>query len=322
MNINRRGLFGTLFLHGLVLVLLILGGLTFPDPPPEEEGIMVNFGTDDTGFGFVEPKGDDTNAGNPELEIAQNVPEVVEETLPDPAPADPVYEEPAYEEPLPADNTQDVEETPIKEDPKPSAEEIRKQQEEIDRINREKEAERIKKIEEDRIRKEEEAERIKKAEEERIRKEEERARQEKADKISNMGQGAFGQQGVGEEDGSEGVNPGSGTNQGVTTGSPGAPNYGDGQGLGDKDWGLDGRNVLNKITPNLDNCSVTSRIVITVEIKVDQLGIVKSASVTKSTFTDNCINEAVLAAARRTKFNNDPNAAFQQTGWIKYTIEP
>lgn len=321
MNINRRGLFGTLFIHGLILALLILGGLTFPDPPPEEEGIMVNFGTDDSGFGFIEPKGDDTNAGNPELEIAQNVPEAVEESQPEPTPAEPVYEEP-----LPADNTQDVEETPIKEDPVPSAEELRQQREEADRIRKEREeterirkaeaeAERIRKVEEERIRKEAEAERQRKLEEERI-------KQEKADRINNMGQNAFGQQGVGGEDGSEGVTQGSG-NQGVTSGSAGAPNYGDGQGLGDGiSYGLGSRKALNTITPNLDNCQVTSRIVITVEIKVDQQGKVQSASVLKSTFTDNCINEAVLAAARRTKFSVDTKAAFQQTGWIKYTIEP
>lgn len=327
MNINRRGLFGTLFIHSLILALLILGGLTFPDPPPEEEGIMVNFGTDDTGFGFVEPRGDEANAGNPDLEIAQNVPEVIEETQPEPAPADPVYEDPVYEEPLPADNTQDVEEAPIKEDPVPSAEELRKQREETERIRKEREeaervrkaeaeAERIRKAEEERIRKEQEAERLRKLEEERV-------KQEKADRLNNMGQNAFGQQGVGEEDGSEGVTPGSGTNQGVTTGSTGAPNYGEGRGLGDGiSFGLGGRNVLNKITPNLDNCQVTSRIVITVEIKVDQQGIVKFASVKTSTFTDKCINDAVLAAAKRTKFNVDSKAAYQQTGWIKYTIEP
>jgi hypothetical protein len=34
-----------------------LQDLTFPDPPPEEEGILVNFGTDDTGFGHFEPMG-------------------------------------------------------------------------------------------------------------------------------------------------------------------------------------------------------------------------------------------------------------------------
>lgn len=310
MKVNRRGLFGTLFIHGLVLALLILGGLTFPDPPPEEEGIMVNFGTDDTGFGFIEPKGDDSNAGNPELEIAQNIPEVVEESLPDPAPAEPVYEEAT-----PVDNTQDVEEAPIKEDPKPTAEEIRKQQEEVERINKEKEVERVRKEEEDRVRREQEAERLRKEEEARV-------KQEKADRLSNMGQSTFGQQGVGDEDGSEGITSGNG-NQGVTTGSPGAPNYGDGQGLGDGNtYGLGGRNALNKISPDVENCQVTSRIVVKVEIQVDRQGKVIVASVLTSTYSDNCIYEAVIAAAKKTKFNIDPNAAFKQTGWIKYTIQP
>ena len=293
------------------MALLLLGGLTFPDPPPEEEGIMVNFGTDDTGFGFIEPKGDESNAGNPELEIAQVVPEVVEESQPEPAPVDPVYEDP-----LPVDNTQDVEETPIKEDPKPTAEEIRKQQEEVERIRKEEEDERIRKAEEDRIRQEQEAERLRQEEEERI-------RQEKADRLNNMGKNTFGQQGVGEDEGSEGIKPGTGTNQGVTTGSPDAPNYGDGSGLGDGiSFGLGGRNVVDKITPNVDNCQVTSRIVVKVEIQVDRQGNVILASVLTSTFSDKCIYDAVVAAARKTKFNSDPNAAYKQTGWIKYTIEP
>lgn len=325
MNLSGRGLFGTILVHVLVLVLLILGGLTFPDPPPDEEGIMVNFGTDDTGFGFIEPKGDEENAGDPELEIAQAIPEVIEESIPDdPIPTEPVYEEPVYEEAVVKDNTQDIEETPIKEDPQPSAEEIRKQQEEADRIAREKEAERIRKEEEDRIKREQEAERLRREEEERIRLEQERILQEKADRISNLGSSAFGKQGVGTQEGTEGVNPGTGTNQGVTTGQPGATNYGDGRGLGDSgdSFGLEGRNALSKGTPNVDDCDITSRVIVTVSIQVDRQGNVLLASVKSSTFSDKCIWDACTAAARKTKFNNDPNAAYKQSGWIKYTIEP
>ncbi len=311
MKINGRGLFGTLFIHGLILALLILGGLTFPDPPPEEEGILVNFGTDDTGFGFIEPKGDESNAGNPELEITQAVTEVVEETIPDPVPADPVYTEAT-----PVDNTQDIEETPVKEDPKPTAEEIRKQQIENDRIRKEKDDERIRIETENRIKREEEAERIRLAEIERV-------KQEKIDRLDNMGKNTFGRQGVGVDDGSEGINPGTGTNQGVTTGTPDATNYGDGSGLGDGiSIGLGGRNAVNKISPNVDKCQVTSRIVVKVEIQVDRYGTVVVASVLESTFSDKCIYDAVIAAARKTKFNNDPNADFKQIGWIKYTIQP
>lgn len=320
MKVNRRGLFGTIFMHGLILVLLILGGLTFPDPPPEEEGILVNFGTDDTGFGFIEPKGDESNAGNPEPQIAQAVPEAVEESIPD----DPTPSEAVYEEAVVEDNTQDIEETPVKEDPKPTAEEIRKQQEELERIKREKEAERIKKEEEDRIaretaeriRQEQEAERIRLAEEARI-------EQEKAD-ISKRGENAFGNPGVGTEDGSEGINPGTGNNQGDPEGQAGAPNYGDGRGLGDSgdSFGLDGRNALRKGTPDVDNCDVTSKIVVTVEIQVDRQGNVVLASRGKANFSDQCIWNACIAAAKKTKFNIDPNAAYQQKGWIKYTIQP
>jgi colicin import membrane protein len=341
MKVNRRGLFGTIFMHGLVLALLILGGLTFPDPPPEEEGILVNFGTDDTGFGFIEPKGDESNAGNPEPQVAQAIPESVEESIPDdPAPSDPVYEEAAVEdnsveEAVIEDNTQDVEETPIKEDPKPTAEEIRKeqekirkQQEEADRIKKEKEDERIRNVEEDRLRKveeerikkEQEAERLRVAEAARIAQE----KQETANRLNNMGKNTFGNPGVGTEEGSEGINPGAGNNQGVLTGQADAPNYGEGRGLGDggDSFGLTGRNAVNKGTPDVDKCEVTSRIIVTVEIQVDRQGNVILASVLTSTFSEKCIYEAVVAAARKTKFNSDTNASFKQKGWIRYTIEP
>ena len=73
MKLSGKGLTGTIIIHVLILALLILGGLTFPIPPPEEEGILVNFGTDDTGFGNIEPEGDEENQGNPEPEMAEPV---------------------------------------------------------------------------------------------------------------------------------------------------------------------------------------------------------------------------------------------------------
>jgi colicin import membrane protein len=308
MKVSRRGLIGTLIIHGLVLALLILGGLTFPDPPPEEDGIMVNFGTDDTGYGFVEPKGDEANQGNPEPEVTEYIPEEVVQN----SPPDPVYEDTP-----PADNTQDVEEVVVKEDPKPTAEEIRQQQEKIERINKKKEEERLVRVEQERI------DRVAEAERQRV--EEERLKKEKqADKINKLGQNTFGRQGVGETEGSQGVKPGDGTNQGVVTGTPGATNYGDGSGLGDgASFGLGGRKVVGDLPkPNVEDCVVTSRIVVRVEIQVDRSGNVMSASVLKATFSDNCIWNVVIQAARETKFSSNQNAAFKQTGWIEYTIEP
>ena len=120
---------GTIVTHGLLLALLILGGLTFPVPPPEEEGILVNFGTDDTGFGLIEPEGDEANEGNPLPETTPSQPETTRESRPEPVETSPVA----------ADNTQDLEETVVKEEPQPSAEELRREQEEAERIRREQE---------------------------------------------------------------------------------------------------------------------------------------------------------------------------------------
>ena len=300
MNINRQGFIGSIIVHGLLAALLILGGLTFPDPPPEEEGILVNFGTDDTGSGFVEPEGDETQAGTPDPvaeeiteEVAEEVQEEVQETTPAPT------------EPTRVDNTQDVEETPVKEEPQPTEEELRRQQEERERRQRE--------LEEQRRREEEQ----------RKREAEQRKRQEQADRLNNLGESTFGRQGTGEDDGSQGIQPGEGTNQGSTTGSPGATNYGEGSGLGDGiSYGLGGRKVEGVTKPNVDNCEVTSRIIVTVEIQVDRDGKVVSANVSNATFADKCIWDRVIEAARNTKFVSDPNATFKQKGWIRYTIEP
>ena len=51
MKLSRRGLIATIVYHTLLVLLLVFAGLTFPDPPPEEEGILVNFGTDDDWIG-------------------------------------------------------------------------------------------------------------------------------------------------------------------------------------------------------------------------------------------------------------------------------
>lgn len=292
MKINRKGLIGTLIVHILVLLLLIIGGLTFPEPPPEEEGILVNFGTDDTGFGESEPAGSGVEQSTPEPEevVVQEQPQAVEEIV--------------------ADNTQDVEQVKVREDPQPDAEELKRQREEEQRIQRQRE-------EEERIRQEKEAERLRQEEEQ-------KKREEQANRLNNLGRNTFGNTGTGESTGSEGVNPGDGNNQGVETGSPGASNYGNGSGLGNgPSYGLGTRKAVGQLPlPNVNDCNVTSRIVVTVEIKVDREGNVVGASVSSATFADNCIWKVVVEAAKKTKFTGDQNAALKQTGWIRYTIEP
>jgi len=55
MGRSSRGIVGTTIFHGIILVIVIFFGFIVPDPPPDEEGILINFGTDETGFGDTEP---------------------------------------------------------------------------------------------------------------------------------------------------------------------------------------------------------------------------------------------------------------------------
>ena len=59
MELDRRGLIWSTVFHGIILFFLIFFGFSYPDPPPEDEGILVNFGTSETGLGTVEPAGDE-----------------------------------------------------------------------------------------------------------------------------------------------------------------------------------------------------------------------------------------------------------------------
>jgi len=309
MKLNRRGLIATIVYHTLIVLLLVFAGLTFPDPPPEEEGILVNFGTDETGFGDFEPMGDDQQAGDPELPMVEESPEIVEEVI---EPIQETVETYTPPDPTPVDNTQDVEETKVKEEPKPTAEELERQrQEELER-QRQADLER-ERLEQERI------ERELREEQERI----ERERQQRAEQLNNMGRDAFGRQGVGETEGSEGITEGSG-NQGVTDGSPDAGNYGTGGGLGDGiSYGLgSGRGIRNLEKPDISGCEVTSRMEITVDIQVDRDGKVIGASVQKATYQEKCIWDMVIEAARNSQFVSTKNAAYREQGWIKYIIKP
>jgi TonB family protein len=55
MGRSKRGIVGTTVFHGIILIIIIFLGFMVPDPPPEEEGILINFGTDETGLGDTEP---------------------------------------------------------------------------------------------------------------------------------------------------------------------------------------------------------------------------------------------------------------------------
>ncbi len=55
MGKGKRGIIGTVLFHGGILAIVIFFGFIVPHPPPEEEGILINFGTEETGAGPEEP---------------------------------------------------------------------------------------------------------------------------------------------------------------------------------------------------------------------------------------------------------------------------
>ncbi len=312
MKLNRRGLIATIVYHALLLLLLVFAGLTFPDPPPEEEGILVNFGTDETGWGDYEPMGDDQQAGNPDMEVTQSQ-EPVEEVEEYAEPVEETREAYTPPDPVQVDQTQDVEETRVREEPKPTPEELERQRQEEQERQRQAELER-QRIEQERI------ERELREKQERI----ERERQQQAERLNNLGRDAFGNQGVGKTEGSEGITEGSG-NQGDPNGSPDADRYDTGGGLGDgKSFGgLGSRRARGSWPdPNMASCDITQKIEVKVDIQVDRNGNVVSAIVASATYQNKCIWDMVVEAAKKSKFSMDQTANYRQTGWIRYIIVP
>lgn len=91
---RNRARFWTVTIHVLLLLWFAFAGLKYQDPPPED-GIAINFGFSDDGFG------DNTQAAPV--------------TPPPPAPETPVEETPPVQEEV---VTQDVEDAPVIEEPK------------------------------------------------------------------------------------------------------------------------------------------------------------------------------------------------------------
>jgi TonB family protein len=50
-----NGIIGTIIFHGAMILIIILFGFTTPLPLPQEQGILINFGTEDFGLGDIEP---------------------------------------------------------------------------------------------------------------------------------------------------------------------------------------------------------------------------------------------------------------------------
>lgn len=294
---KRAGVIGSTIFHAVILILLLMLGLS--NIPQEEEGILVDFGDSETGWGASEPV-----RNNPTGE--RNTPPPVSE--PEPVPPPPATTEETSEE---AVNTQDFEEAPTISEEEKAEQEAEKRRLEEER-RRQEEIERQKRIEEERQR-QEELERQRQLEEERRQREEqERQAQEARSNVSNAFSRSDGSSSSQGEAGEAG-------NQGSLGGEPGAGNY-NGSGKGDSGTGFDlsGRTLSGALPKPEYN--IQEEGIVVVEITVDRNGNVVSAEpILKGTTTQNSyLWRMARQAALKARFNRESDAPAHQKGTITY----
>jgi TonB family protein len=278
-----KGIAGSAIFHGALFLMMAFFVFTVPPPPDKEEGILVNFGTDETGLGMIEPS----------------------------APAVPVEAAP-----IPASQRQNqVEDEPLLTQNDEEAPEVKK-------VDPEAEKRKLEKIEADRkLREQAEAERIKRQLEEAERKRIETEQQRIADITARTKNALANSKNSGTNSTSEGIAGGAG-NQGVPTGSVDSKVRGDGSGLGDKgvSYELGGRGSQKLPEPKYDY-QEEGRVV--VEVSVDRQGkVVQAIPGTKgSTILDDYLLRVAKEAALSAQFEADPNAPVTQKGTITYNFK-
>lgn len=278
-----KGITGTIIIHLVLFVLLAIVGFTPPPKPEMEEGILVNFGTDETGLGMIEP----------------SPPAIQEETSP-PLPSDPVIK--SEEEPL---LTQNTEEAP-----------------EVKKVDPEAEKKKLEKIEADKKIKEQlETDRIRKELEDIKRKKVEAELKRESDIINRTKNALANSKNAGTSSTGEGVAGGPG-NQGVTSGSIDSKVRGEGSGLGDKgpSYDLKGRDVQTLPLPKYD---YNADGIVVVEVSVDRLGKVTQAvpGTKGSTTLEEYLLKVAKEAALKARFEAKPDAPVIQKGTITYNFK-
>ena len=285
---KRRGRTVAIAVHVGLLLLALYPFLKYPDPPPGQEGIMVNLGLPDVGQGdenaaAAEPS--EAEEAEPEVEVEEEV--VEEEAEPE--------ETKAVEEPEP------VEEKKVIETEDPNALALkRKKEKEAAKKKAEEEAEKKRKAAE--AKKKAEAEAKKKADAKR-----------KAD-AKDFGK-SLGLDGLGKGKG----NTGKDGNQGDPNGDPNASRLeGISTGAGNVGGGLSARGVRR--SPKVsENSQKSGRIVL--NVCVDQNGKVTSAEYTQkgSSTADAQLRAAAIRNAKSWQFSK--GALDKQCGTITYNFK-
>ena len=308
-----NGILGTIAFHvAVALIMLSIKMVKFePIFPDNPEGVEVNFGTDDTGFGDVEPgsgnNSDDFASQETSQEATQEATTPPEEVTESQDVVDAPPQQVVKQEVV----TQNFEDAPA------VAEKKRIEQQKLEQKKKDDETERIRQQEEARVA--EENQRIE-AENQRIAAEKQKKAQEKqtmAGKLFGKGTGE-GSSGIGSGNGSQGIAGGEG-NQGQPNGVAGAPNYvgGGGKGVG---YSLSNRSAVDLPHPPK---GIQAEGKVVVEILVDRNGkVVDARPGVKGTNTNNeRLYQASKEAALKTKFNVSANAPERQKGTLTYIFE-
>ncbi|MCB0707522.1 MAG: energy transducer TonB [Saprospiraceae bacterium] len=292
---QRKGMLTSVVIHTFLIALILLPILTFPDPPPGQEGILVNLGAD---FGQGDENAPEQSAAAVTEPIEETVPEEETEATTDPNPDIAEVETPVTKEtPAPEKEVIQTED--------PAAIALKKKKAEEEAQKKKAEEDQKKKDAADAARKKKEAE---EAEAKRLA--EEAAYKEAKDKYTNTLGG-----GTGDGKGDTG-NPG---NQGDANGDPNASALeGVSTGTGQVGGGLGNRGVTFKPTVR-DNSQKQGIVVI--KVCVDSDGNVLSAEFTQagSTTVDSSLKSIAIEAAKKWKFSS--SSVSKQCGTIQYDFK-
>ncbi len=278
---RKQGLIISAVVHLLLALLIVIVTFKVRVPDPVEEGLLVNFGFDETGDGLFEP-----------------APEPVTPPPPPPSSGDAGADE--------AILTQDFEEAVEVKKKEPSPEELRRQAEaRATEIRRREEAE----AERRRI-EQETADRLRREEEKRL-----------IDQQNARARGAFSNAGnVGTSGQSQGVAGGQG-NQGVQSGTPDAPNYGPGGGQGTDgiSFDLGGRRAQSLFKPPY-NIQKDGIVVVAVTVDRSGRVTDATPGIKGSTTLDENLLKLAKEAALKTRFETSNDAPVIQKGTITYNF--
>jgi colicin import membrane protein len=294
-----KGIIGTTSVHLMLFALLIFAGFSIPPTPDTEEGILVNFGTDETGIGLIEP--------SPPAFKGETSPPAIKEVVTKSASASKAAVKPKDESML----TQNTEDAPVVKKPDPEAEKKKIEKKEADK----------------KIKEQEEAERIRIREAEAEKKKIEADQQRESDIMNRTKNALANSKNTGTSSTGEGIAGGPG-NQGDPNGSVNSKVRGVGSGLGDSGTGtgdkgisyqLEGRGFRDLPLPKYDY-QVEGKVV--VEVSVDRSGKVlqANAGIKGSTTLDEYLLKVAKEAALKASFEVKQDAPAIQKGTITYNF--